>query len=518
MNEIQAEKRYSIDLYSHHFSVRVRLRTDINICRQFAKKMGQWGSIRVGPGKFKRGIVRVYAFFTKNRREFRFHISQYDEFLDHLDMYAVSKGDLEVEAHDPPIPEPATFNYIDVRTPRDYQAPIIDYIVDDGNMKIVELDPGRGKTFISLTAIKRLKVRTFICIKAQYIEQWIKAIKESYELRPGELYVIQGANSLRNLFELADAGEMDANFIICSNTTFNIYLKEYYETSGDMYENGWLVNPPDMWELLKIGLKVVDESHETLHFNYRLTMVTNVMKTLDLSATLLHEDPFIKKVQDTLHPQEIRYREEERKVHCKAEAVFYSIDNVDKRVKYTNFALKSYNHVRFEQSMMKNKKMWNGYMEMINDLIVESFIKVKQPNQRSAIYFATKDACTAFTKFMQEKHSDMNIQRYIGEDAYDDMLKADIIVTTLKSLGTAIDVPGLRVALVTVALGSSQLNIQVMGRLRPLKEYPDTDPEFMFLVCKDIPKHISYYEKKRELFRGRVIDPGVTDYDTGIVL
>ncbi|MNL29466.1 hypothetical protein D3C87_1511480 [compost metagenome] len=87
------------------------------------------------------------------------------------------------------------------------------------------------------------------------------------------------------------------------------------------------------------------------------------------------------------------------------------------------------------------------------------------------------------------------------------MLESDIIVSTLKSLGTAQDIPKLLHVYMTDGLGSSQANLQAMGRLRDtiLKIWPDAVPTFYYLVCEDIEKHIEYHERKKETFQGRVV-------------
>ncbi|MNR02131.1 hypothetical protein D3C85_1179720 [compost metagenome] len=58
----------------------------------------------------------------------------------------------------------------------------------------------------------------------------------------------------------------------------------------------------------------------------------------------------------------------------------------------------------------------------------------------------------------------------------------------------------------TDGLGSSQANLQAMGRLRDtiFQIWPDAIPTFFYLVCTDIEKHIEYHERKMETFRGRV--------------
>jgi hypothetical protein len=121
------------------------------------------------------------------------------------------------------------------------------------------------------------------------------------------------------------------------------------------------------------------------------------------------------------------------------------------------------------------------------------------------VYCATVDLCTKVTEALTFRCPQLLVQRYTSDDDYEEMIKADLIVSTIKSLGTAIDVPGLRIILMTDAINSSQANIQAIGRLRRLKDFPDVTPEFLYLVNLDIPKHVEYHQNKIETFKSRVL-------------
>ena len=83
--------------------------------------------------------------------------------------------------------------------------------------------------------------------------------------------------------------------------------------------------------------------------------------------------------------------------------------------------------------------------------------------------------------------------------------KSNIIVSTLKSAGTAIDIPGLKMTVMTVAVGSRQANEQAVGRLRVLKQWPDEQPEFIYLVCADVPSHLEYHRHKKEVLSDKIL-------------
>lgn len=493
------------DIYSHHVRVTRFGRPVKDALMDFCKTLAEYGLKKVR-GRFVKAMVRVYVGVTRQREEFNFHINELDRLIHFLGNHGIKERQIHEVYHELYKPVPIELDYIDPRTPRDYQAPIIDYIVEKGKFKVVTLDPGRGKTFIALKAIHHMKERTFFCIKAMYIEKWIGDIEEAFNLKKGDLLVIKGTDRLKNLMQLAEAGELEAKIILCSNVTFQMYLKKYEHYGNEILNQGFPFLPHEFFPKLKVGLRAVDELHEHFHFNYRLDCYTHVPKILGLTGTLFHDSPFIERMQEVAYPKEYRFNEEGRKVYIKAEGIYYSIPNADERVKYMNHAMKSYSHVRFEQSIMKRKKMIRSYLGMVADIVEKRFTEVYEKGQKMVVYFATVDFCTVAHEHLSLQHPDMVVKRFVADDDYQEMLEGDIIVSTLKSLGTAIDVPGLRMALMTDAVSSQQANIQCMGRLRPLKDWPDTNPEFFFLVCQDIDKHLTYAEKKDKDFKGRVLE------------
>lgn len=498
------------DVYSHHVKVTRFGRPVKDALLSFCRTLAEFGLKKVR-GRFVKAMTRIYVGVTRERDAFSFHINEMERLITHLGNYGISEKLIYKVYHDLHTPTPVTLNYIDPRTPRDYQSPIIEYIVADGKFKVVTLDPGRGKTFIALKAMYHIKERTFFCIKAMYIQKWIGDIQEAFDLKKGDLMVVKGTANMQALMNLAEAGELKAKIILCSNVTFQLYLKKYEYYGKEILNQGYPFLPHDFFSKLGVGIRVVDELHEHFHFNYRLDCYTHVPKVLGLTGTLFHDDAFIERMQEVAHPKEYRFNEEGRKVYIKVEGIKYSIPNVDQRVSYMNHAMKSYSHIRFEQSIMKRKKMTRAYLGMVADIVDKRFAEVRQQGQKMVIYFATVDFCTVAHETLSQLHPELVVKRFVADDDYEEMLEGDIIVSTLKSLGTAIDVPGLRMALLTDAVSSQQANIQCMGRLRPLKDWPDTSPEFFFLVCKNIEKHLSYAEKKDKDFKGRVLEMKYTD-------
>jgi superfamily II DNA or RNA helicase len=493
-----------VDLYSHHMRVSHFGGNFKKVVIAYCKTMGQYGLKKV-MGKFARAIVRVFVGVSVDREVFNFHREQLQDFIDFIGNYGLNQKQLWIIVH--PLYKAPTveLSYIDTRVPHDYQVPIIDYIVAPGRSKVVTLDPGRGKTFIALSAIRDLEVRTFFVIKPMYIEKWIDDAMEAFDLQKGDIVVIQGTKNLQKLMHAALQGPLEAKIILCSNATFYFYLKQYEAVQSRLDEYGYPFTPEVFYERLGIGLRVIDEIHQDFHLNFRQDCYTHVPKTLSLSGTLESDDRFINRLFNILFPPEQRYKNTPRDIYLSVEALIYKMPQAESRTKYMNKALKTYSHIRFEQSVLRSGILRSGYINMICDIVLKRFALIAEKGQKMIVYHSTVAFCGVVAKELARRHSTLRVTRYVSEDDYTEMLESDIIVSTIKSLGTAMDVPGLRVVLMTDAINSRQANLQCAGRLRRLKEWPDVTPEFLYLVNTDIQKHRDYHVKKKDIFRGRVL-------------
>ena len=115
---------------------------------------------------------------------------------------------------------------------------------------------------------------------------------------------------------------------------------------------------------------------------------------------------------------------------------------------------------------------------------------------------------------LKKKYPQFDIRRYVSEDPWENLLEPDIIVSTLGSAGTAVDIPNLSTCILTNAIQSIQANRQSFGRLRNLKD--NHSLEFVYFVCEDIPKHLDYHVAKKEMMMQRA--KSFRDVYSGVVV
>lgn len=491
-----------IELYSHGMKVTGFDQNGKRALLEFCRGLAKFGYVRVGRGQFVYQMVAIYAGRTNDHSEFRFHRNLEKPLRQHLIAYGLN--DSKVEWVERPLYEPVKteFTWKSDKQPFDYQVPQIEYCLAPGKTKVLMIQTGKGKGMCSMQSVLKMGQRCVIVVGGKYIDKWRDEIKEFFKLKTEDLMIVRGSEHLKRLIELGMEGSLTSQFILITSTTMYNYIKSF-EKFGYV-DVGYHVPPDQFYETIGAGVRVIDEVHENFHLNFRQDIYTNVPKTISMSATLDHDDGFINKMYEIVFPHGERPPKMALHKYIAMKGLTYALRN-PKRVRFKN-AMKQYSHVIFEQSLMRQKDMLDGYLNMVFQIVNHSYIKVRQPGQKCLVYFATVDFCTLFQKLMKQYNPELVVNRYTSDDEYEDLLKADIAVTTLQSAGTAVDIPGLRMVLMTTALSSKTANAQALGRLRELKgDWANVTPEFLFLACRDIDKHMQYANDKTAKLGDKVL-------------
>lgn len=361
-------------------------------------------------------------------------------------------------------------------------------------------------TFTALHAIARTKKRTVIVLPGKYVERWVGDLcgkDKVLDLTTDDVRLVRGSAAMITLLEDGVAGNITEKVIIITATTLYNYYKAYNENSVD-YES-YPCPPYDMYKVLGAGIRIIDEVHENIHLNYTQDLFTHIYKTISLSATLEFDNKTTDRMCNILFPKSMQVNNGEWDKYINCVGLYYELDQPTK-LRWTAPGMGSYSHTTFEMSLLKRPQSLKKYTAMIVDIINNICITKRDPDDKILIFAATKDMCTHLTNAFKNQWPLMTINRYVGEDDYENLISAEMVVSTLLSAGTAVDIPGLRYVLMTTARRSSQSNIQALGRLRQMKKKPDVNPEFYYLINRDIPKHIEYHKHKMEIFKDKVLN------------
>lgn len=493
-----------IDLYSHGFKVSELIQSDLVLLAEHCRPMVKWELIKQGRSWSKQP-KETYAAAIKNRREFRFHINTWPDFQTLLKLYNYPESNLQLvfHSHDKSQYTAVPFKVKNMKTPRENQPGIISYVVeDDLPNKMVTLQTGKGKTFISQYCAWLIGLRTSVTMKGGYIERWASDLEETFDFERGQLLVIRGGNAMASVQEQALAGELDAHVLLFTLGTWDKYLKNYEETNGKSTQ--YPIAPGELFPKLGIGFAVNDEAHQMFHQVFRQLLYMHVYKSLALSATMESSDDFNNRMYAVAYPVDMRNDGGGYDAFIRCVAMVYQLQN-PKAVRYKG-PQGGYSHNAFEESLMSKKDYFPNYLKMVSFVVNNRYIKVREPGQKMLIFCASIKLCTLLVDRLQREHPDLKVRRYCEDDDYDNLLDADISVSTILSAGTAVDIPNLRITFCTTAINSRQSNEQALGRTRRLKDWPQVVPEFLYLVSTSVEKHVEYHNNKKEFFKGKVLE------------
>lgn len=371
-------------------------------------------------------------------------------------------------------------------------------------------------TKMALQAIARLSQRVVAILKPMYMGKWVGDIKENFSGFPGAIYekkdicTVSGNKQLSDLIAAAKGDYLEAKFIIISNRTLQIFIEEY-EAGLDVTER-YGCKPDELFEILKAGVKLGDEVHEYFHFNFKMDLYTHNVLSIELSATLEPGGHFLKDMYKLMFPPECRIS---MAFHKYVEAISLNYRLADpKKVRCKMRGM--YNHGQFEKSITHHKRMKRDYFEFVKELIDWTFIEGYGDGDRLLVFFYLVDTCKDFAELVKEVYPELKTTVYVGGSKEEELSKNDIIISTLKSCGTARDIPDLTRVINTIATDTPQGNLQYMGRLRELKNRPNVVPRYYYLTAENNDKHVKYHNNKRKLFDGKVVSHTVIN--TGVVI
>lgn len=487
-----------VKIYSHAFEVSNITYRFTDFVRRFEKRFVQMGMIRENR-RWIRAEVKSFSFFFKDRRAYRFHINSLDEFKQHCRNAGVPDELIEWEFVPLPTYESIELTIRPEWSLREHQVPAFEFATrTEGPVsRLIGLRPGAGKSFTTMYSAAQAKARTLYTYRGGFLEKWLVDYRKTYDLEKGDLVTVQGQKDLKALLENAKDGEPVAKIIAVTNATLRDYIK-LYETHGNgLLQMGYACLPQDLFQLLGVQWRVIDEAHLDFHLHFMLDMFTHCERGISLSGTLISDDDVIRRMQFLAYPPQARYEGAAMEKYINVYVALYSLED-PRKLKYTNWANGQYSHNVLEQSMMKSKRMLDNYVQLIIQQIQLTYVSGRQEGDRALVFCASIEFCTLLTDRLREYYKNYRVERYVGslDDPYENLTTPDIAVSTHGSAGTAVDIPGLTSVVMTHSMRSSPGSVQNLGRLRNI---PGREIAYTFLVCEDIPKHLEYLEHRNKL-------------------
>lgn len=503
-----------VTVYSHFFKVdRITPRVS-NIIKEFSGVVTT-KTFYQERGKWVRGPDRFFGGKTADQAEYRFHINLLQEFYEFLKFKNVPDSifhRLTERVYDPDKTPVALRSHLKLY---DYQVPAVNYVTDptrehsSDRSKLLNIQTGKGKGLMAMAAIERLQGRTLVVIKPMYIQKWINELVEKMEISHKDILMIQGSKDFKSLIQMARHGQINHKFIIISSTTYRNFLNAYEDDRyGYDFQDYDIECPEKLCELLEINQLCIDEIHQEFYQIVRILSYTHVPLLIGLSATLESRDAFLNKMYDVVFPLKRRFKGLVYDRYVNVFSVAYNF-NDPKRIQTTEFGSSTYSHTAFEKSIMRQHEVQYRYFKLIQDTVEKGFLSNYRRGDRLAIFASSIAMCTALTTYLQRIYPHLIIKRYVEDDPLDNILTADISVTTILSGGTAIDIPNLTCCILTINILSLQSNLQSIGRLRKIE---GREVQFYYLFCEQIEKHKEYHTERCKLLKDKALNIKATFY------
>lgn len=434
-----------------------------------------------------------YYSYNPNINEWRFSIGVLRDIMLVLGSNNIRKDDIILRKIPMHSVAEISFGWNDKYKPRDYQEKCVDIIIngDNGNaMKValVDLFTGAGKSLVFARFAYLFKQRVLMFLLPKFIDKWCEDILSYTDCTDEDFLVVQGVEGLRTICE-TDPKDMKWKFIILSITTFTVYLNKY---ESGIIEPGLL--PPDkLMEHMQAGVLFNDESHMNFAAIFKATLYMNANVFLGMTATLKSNQKDITKMHNILFPSKSRISNlAQLENYVNVEQVTYSLNNA-KHIQYKT--PQGYNHVIYEQFIMRHSLFLRNYMDMIVHYFKKRYLDTKQPGERCLIYCATIKMCQVVAGMLQDLYPDLSIGTYVEDDAYDDIISNDVSISTLGSASTGLNIPKLVTVISTVSVSSQVSNLQSLGRLRKIE---GKELWYVYLVCRDIPPHRKHAQDRKQ--------------------
>lgn len=357
-------------------------------------------------------------------------------------------------------------------------------------------------TMLSLVALSQVGMRIGICILPGFIEKWVGDIVSIHDAKTTDIMVVSGSKAIRGLIAMARDKELTAKYYIFSSRTMQDYITAYEENP----ENCVLMygaSPFEFFQLAGIGSLLVDETHMHFHAIFKVILYSNVQFQLGLSATMISDDSVVSRVHKIVYTDKQTYTLEELDKYADVYALAYSIpESMIRKVKTTNFGSNNYAHAAFENSMLKNRPHLDFYIQLITANMEVLYLDQYAQDDKCLIFVGTVKLATMLADIYKKLLPHLKVNRYCEDDPEENLYESDIIISTVISSGTAVDIKNLRVVLQTVSISSAPQNIQNLGRLRRLDDGKDV--RFGYLFAENIHKQVQYHNRRQDLFAARV--------------
>lgn len=352
----------------------------------------------------------------------------------------------------------------------------------------VNLGTGKGKTYVSIAMLMYTGIRGIVIASStDWLRQWKDRTVEYSDINQKDIYIISGSSNISRLFRMTDS-QLDRYklFLVTHDS-----LRNY----GNTY--GWN-KIGELFKKLKIGIKIFDEAHLDFNNICMIDFFTNTYKTYYLTATPGKSNERENQIYQTSFKNvpSITLFNEDTDPHTSYIAIFFnsrpSVAQISgcKNNKYGMDRNKYTDYVVHQEEFYK----------LVYVLMDLTWKLAPNNSDKILIYIGTNKAISYFKSWIIENMPELSdsigiYTSVVSAEEKREALNKRIILSTTKSAGAALDVPGLKITIDLAEPYKSEIIAkQSLGRTRADQTYYIDIIDIGFEQCR------KFYYKKIPIF------------------
>lgn len=342
----------------------------------------------------------------------------------------------------------------------------------------VNLNTGKGKTYCAICTAAYSGIKTIIITySVKWLQQWKELICEYTNVKENEIcMMINSSKIARTLKE--DSSKY--KFILTSHSSIQSYAKN----------NGWN-SIGEMFKTLKVGIKIYDEAHLNFKSICMIDFFTNTFKTFYVTATPLRSDNNENQIYQYYMKNipSIDLFDSEEDPHTNYIAIRYNSEpsiNVIQACK-NQYGLDRNAYINY---IVTNENFYKMLRIIMNMIITKG--------GKTLIYIGTINAINIVYHWIINNYPEFRYNTCIltSQTENKEIINLNqIILSTTKSAGTAMDIPYLkRTVILAEPFKSEILARQTLGRTR------DNNTEYIEVVDKGFKSIARWFLAKKPIF------------------
>jgi superfamily II DNA or RNA helicase len=346
--------------------------------------------------------------------------------------------------------------------PRDKdQEKAIDFLLGDGEFKdtsdlsqrMLCLKTGGGKTYCTINALSHFRKRVMIIVDQDKImQQWKNEFLKFTNLNEKEVYLISGSSTMHKIMN--SRSDLPYKVYIASHRTLSAFAGDDWSKVTDFFNK------------VKIGVKVFDEAHVEYRNIFMLDTFTNTQNTIYLTATPGRSNP----LEDAVYKNSFKMVPQfglSEKFEDPYHYLYYISYNSSPP---SSVVAKCQTRRGFDANMFSDYTFNHRYDDFI-EMITKILDLVIGKGGKTAIILHKNEHIKRLAKTLNQIYPNLDIGIFssiVKKDEREKELDKDLILSTDKSLGKAVDVKGLQFLIMTVPTSSKIVAEQTLGRLRKI--------------------------------------------------